>query len=219
MGQTPTTFPVPLQITYHHAELIPEIDKLIRAEVANLDRYDARIMSCRVKVAQEAGRHSGNRWIVRLDITVPGGEVVVKGEPSVSGAARQMKQAAMRKGMETKKEREILHRVVRDAFASARRQLQDFARKQRGDRKRAEPLQTAKIKHVFHDKGYGLLITPEGKEVHFHKECVANYSFQHLKPGTTVVFTEEKGEKGLQAASVKVMHKEGPHGTVHRHAA
>lgn len=219
MGQAPTTLPVPLQITFQHAEMIPEIDKLIRAEVAKLDRYHARIMSCRVKVEQEAGRHSGNRWTVRLDITVPGGEVVVQGEPSVSGAARQMKQAAMRKGMETKKERQILHRVVRDAFASARRQLQDFARKQRGDTKRTEPLQTAKITQVFHDKGYGFLITPEGKEVYFHKECVVNYSFEHLKPGTLVVFTEEKGEKGQQATSVKVMHKEGPHGTVHRHAA
>lgn len=219
MGQTPITLPVPLQIICQPAELIPEIDKLIRAEVAKLDRYYARIMSCRVKVEQDAGRHSGNRWTVRLDIVVSGGEIVVQKEPSVSGTARQTKQAAIRKDIEAKKDWRILRRVVRDAFASARRQLQDLTRKQRGDTKRTEPLQTAKITQVFSDKGYGFLITPEGKEVYFHKESVMNYSFEHLKPGTTVIYTEKRGEKGPQASSVKVMHKEGPHGTMHRHAA
>jgi len=219
MEKTVNSIPIPLQITFHHAEVIPDIEELIRAEAAKLERYYPRVMSCRVKVEQEGGRRSGNLWNVRVDITVPGGEVVVNSEPSLGGTARQTKQASIRKGMEIRRERQILQRAVRDAFIAARRQLQDFARKQRGDTKRTEQAQTAKITQVFGDKGYGFLVTPEGKEVYFHKDSVVNYSFEHLMPGTTVAFTEAKGEKGPQATSVKVLHREGPHGTVHRRAA
>ncbi|MGC8550666.1 MAG: HPF/RaiA family ribosome-associated protein [Acidobacteriaceae bacterium] len=219
MEKTVHTIPVPLQITFHRSEVIADIEELIRAEAAKLERYYPRMMGCRVTVEEEGGRQIGNLWNVRIDITVPGGEIVVKSELSLGGTARQTKQASIRNGKEVRRERQILHRAVRDAFESARRQLQDYARKQRGDTKRTKGPQTAKITQVFGDKGYGFLVTPEGKEVYFHKESVLNYSFDHLIPGTTVAFTEAKGEKGPQATSVKVLHREGPHGTVHRHAA
>lgn len=219
MEKIARAIPIPLQITFHHAEVISDIEELIRAEAAKLERYYPRVMGCRVKVERESGRHEGNLWNVRMDLTVPGGEIVVQSEPSLGGTARRMAQASIRKGMEVRRERQILHRAVRDAFQAARRQLQDFARKQRGDTKRTEPPQTAKVTQVFDDKGYGFLVTPEGKEVYFHKASVLNYSFEHLMPGTTVVFTEAKGDKGPQATSVKVLHREGPHGTVHRRAA
>ncbi len=219
MEKTVHAIPVPLQITFHRAEVIPDVEELIRAEAAKLERYHPRIISCRVKIEQEGGRQKGNLWNVRVDITVPGGEIVVKSEPSLSGTARHTKQASIRKGMEIRCERQILERAVREAFQAARRQLQDFAQKQRGDTKRTQKPQTARITQVFGDKGYGFLVTRDGKEVYFHKESVLNDSFGHLRPGTTVAFTEAKGEKGPQATSVKVLHREGPHGTVHRHAA
>jgi cold shock CspA family protein len=211
--------PVPLQITFHQTEVIPDIEELIRAEAAKLERYYPRLMGCRVKVDRESGRHDGNVWNVRMDLTVPGGEIAVQSGPSPGGTARRTAQVSIRKGMEVRREQQILHRAVRDAFQAARRQLQDFARKQRGDTKRTEEPQTAKVTQVFEDKGYGFLVTAEGKEVYFHKSSVVNYSFEHLIPGTTVSFTEAKGEKGPQATSVKVLHREGPHGTVHRRAA
>lgn len=77
----------------------------------------------------------------------------------------------------------------------------------------------AKVLRVFEDKGYGLLLTAEGKEVPFRKGSVTNYSFEHILPGTTVAYVEVTGKKGPRAHSVKVLGREGPHGVVHRHAA
>lgn len=219
MNASRMTTPIPLQITYLHAEAMPDIEELIRAEAVKLERYYPRMVGCRVTAERGTGRETGNLWHIRVELSVPGSEIVVQSEPSLGGAARQTKRESIRKSMEVRRERQLAHRAIRDAFKAARRQLQDFARKQRGDMKRTEEPQTAKITQVFCDKGYGFLITPEGREVYFHKECVLNYAFEHLKPGTTVAFTEEKGEKGPQATSVKVLHREGPHGTVHRHAA
>ncbi len=203
------TIPVPLQIAFHHAEVIPDIEELIRSEAAKLERYYPRIMGCRVKVEHESGRHSGNLWNVRIDLTVPGGEIVVQSEPSLGGMARQMEQAQIRKGMEVRRERQILHRAVRDAFKAARRQLQDYARKQRGDTKRLIAPGTANVTQVFEDQGYGFLMTPEGREIYFHRESVLNDAFDDLKPGTTVTFAEEAGEKGPQASSVRVVSRQG----------
>lgn len=218
-SSTSTNTPVPLQITFHHALAMPDIDDLIRAEAAKLERYYPRIMGCRVKVEHETGRKTGNLWNVRLDLTVPGGEIIVQTEPSLGGTARQTEQAKIRKGTEIRRQRQILQRAIRDAFKSARRQLQDYARKQRGDTKKRVAPTTGKITQVFDDKGYGFLATPDGREIYFHKASLVNYSFEHLQPGTTVAFAEEAGERGPQASSVRVLYRRGPHGIVRRKAA
>lgn len=219
MNANRMTTPIPLQVAFLHAEATPYIEELIRAEAAKLERYYPRIVGCRVTADCGSSREAGNLWHIRVELSVPGSEIVVQSEPSLAGTARQTERESIRKSMEVRRERQLARRAIRDAFRAARRQLQDYARKQRGDMKRTEQPQTAKITQVFGDKGYGFLVTPEGKEVYFHKESVLNYSFQHLTPGTTVAFTEVAGEKGPQASSVKVLHKEGPHGIVHRRVA
>lgn len=78
---------------------------------------------------------------------------------------------------------------------------------------------TAKVFQVFAEKGYGVLRTPEGKEISFRKGSVTNYAFEHILPGTTVAYLEGTGRKRLEAKSVKVLGREGPHGTVHLHVA
>jgi len=39
----------------------------------------------------------------------------------------------------------------------------------------------------------------------FHRNSVLNGGFDRLKPGSRVSFTEEMGEKGLQASTVKAI--------------
>ena len=74
-------------------------------------------MSCRVLVERVGRRReSGNPIHVALDLTVPAGEIVVSREATMHARV-----------------------AIRDAFESARRRLQDFARRQRGDVKRHEP--------------------------------------------------------------------------------
>jgi cold shock CspA family protein len=72
-----------------------------------------------------------------------------------------------------------------------------------------QPRPQATIKQLFPDKGYGFLMTPEGREIYFHRESVLNRGFGRLKVGTIVTFAEEQGEKGPQASRVRIAAKQG----------
>jgi len=98
-----------------------------------------------------------------------------------------------------------LYVSIRDSFHDARRKLEDFARRQRGDVKHHEGSPHARISSLFPDKGYGFLTTPDGREIYFHEHSILNRKFKQLEIGVEVRFAEEMGEKGPQASSVTVV--------------
>lgn len=49
------------------------------------------------------------------------------------------------------------------------------------------------------------LTSVDGREIYFHKNSVLSGAFPRLKIGTTVRFAEERGEKGPQATSVRIL--------------
>ncbi len=102
-----------LQITVRDMEHSEALDQHIREKVAKLERIYARLMGCRV-VAERKDRHKqqGSQFSVRVDLTLPGKEIVV-----------------------TRQHAEDAYVALRDAFDAAKRQLEDFARVQRGDSK------------------------------------------------------------------------------------
>jgi ribosomal subunit interface protein len=107
---------VPLQITLRGIESSPRLEELIREKASKLEHVCDRITSCRVAVETAAWRkQSGNPFAVRIDIKVPGHEIVVNREQD-----------------------EDAYIAVRDAFDAARRQLEDYAHLQRSSRQRAE---------------------------------------------------------------------------------
>jgi cold shock CspA family protein/ribosome-associated translation inhibitor RaiA len=164
------------------------IEALIRDKVAKLDASPDHIMGCRV-VIEPAGKHHehGNLYEVRIDITVPGEEIVVTREPSQHTQYRD------------------IHVAIRDAFDSARRQLEDYVRRRRGSVKALETAPHARVSKLFPDDGYGFLSTPEGREIYFHRDSVLKEGFSHLKIGTEVTFVEEQGKKGPQASTVRIV--------------
>lgn len=120
----------PIQITVRDMEHSPALDDHIRSKAAKLEQYFSSITSCRV-VAEAPHRHhhQGRQYTVRLDITVPGHEIVVNHD-----------------------HHEDIYVALRDAFAAAKRQLEDYARMRRGEtrkrqagarRRGAAPLQGA----------------------------------------------------------------------------
>jgi ribosomal subunit interface protein len=163
------------------------IDTVIREKVEKLESFYDRIMSCHVIVEAPHRRHQkGKLYHVRIDITVPGGgELVVKREPSKHAA------------------HEDIYVAIRDAFDAARRKLQDYARRQRGDVKSHEPLPRATVRKLFPQEDFGFLETSDGREIYFHRNSVLEPGFDHLDIGTEVHFSEEMGEKGPQASTVK----------------
>ena len=119
--EPPTGEPVEhdLQITWRNIEPDEQLETLVRDRAAQLERYFDRLLRCRVMV-EMPHRHGqeGNLVHVRIDMTVPGREIVVGRHPD---AHQQHENAKV---------------AIRDAFKAARRQLQDHARKIRGDVKR-----------------------------------------------------------------------------------
>lgn len=181
---------LPLQISFRHMEHSEQIEELIRDKAAHLDTFANHIMSCRV-VVEPAGQHHrhGNLYEVRIDLTVPGEEIVVTRE---SGEHTEYRD---------------IHVALRDAFDSARRQLEDYVRRQRGDVKSLEAEPRARVSKLFPKEDYGFLETSDGREIYFHRNSVLHEGFDRLQIGTEVAFVEEAGKKGPQASTVKPVGK------------
>ena len=130
----------PLQITFRSGISVPDSELWIRSEAAKLENFYRRIMACRVTVESPHRHHKeGSPYHVRIDLTVPCGELVVKHEPTLRTRARQMGESEIRKGSEVRTPHKHLRQAIHDAFKSAGRRLEDYARKQRGDVKHREP--------------------------------------------------------------------------------
>lgn len=174
---------IPLQITSRDFELTDAIRSEIVEKAEKLNKYYDRITRCRV-VVETPHRHQqeGKLYNVQIYITVPGGELVVKRELN-----------------------EDLYVAIRDSFNAARRKLEDFVRRHRGDIKSHEGQPLARISAIFPEMGYGFITTSDNREIYFHENSVVNRDFRSLKEGMEVRFKEEKGDKGPQASSVTVV--------------
>ena len=69
---------IPLQITLRNIAKSAAVEAAIRKKAGKLDRYHRHIVSCRV-VVEIPSRHKqqGKEFVVRLDIKVPGSEIVI----------------------------------------------------------------------------------------------------------------------------------------------
>ena len=173
----------PLQISTRNISLSEVAENSIRERAGKLDQFYNRIMSCRVMVeAQHKQQHKAIDYHVRIDITVPGHEIVVK-RPS----------------------HKDIYVAIRDSFNTAKRQLESFARKQRGDVKNHVAPPQGRVAKIFHDEGYGFLEGAESYEVYFHRNAVLDDAFNTIEIGTLVRYTEEMGENGPQASTVSMI--------------
>lgn len=201
-----------LRLTFRNVESSKEIEELIRTAAARLDSFYDRLIGCHVTVElSHKHRRKGTRYNVNLNLTIPRGEIVVKREPSLATRIRQLHEGAMTKYAEVNTSHKDLRIAITDAFNVAVRRLQDFARRQRGDVKTHAPASEARVSKVFLDQGYGFLVTPDGREIYFHKNSVLGRGFGRLKAGTLVSFVEEPGEKGPQASTVRILPKQRAH--------
>jgi ribosomal subunit interface protein len=103
---------LPVQISFRNMDPTPWIEEKIREKAAKLERTFDRITRCDVVI--EAPHHDhrkGRLYHVRIDMTVPGGKLAVRGDASHAS--------------------EDVRAAIRDAFDAARRQLEDWI-----DRKR-----------------------------------------------------------------------------------
>jgi ribosome-associated translation inhibitor RaiA len=106
----------------------------IEAETAKLDTFFDRITSCRVVVEAPHRHHKwGELFHVRIELGVPGAELVVSHEPAPHGALSHDEEVVLKKHCELHPEHKDVYVAIRDAFGSLRRQLQDYVKRMRGD--------------------------------------------------------------------------------------
>jgi cold shock CspA family protein len=198
----------PPQITFRNLKPSASIEEWIRTEADKLDSFYKRVMGCRVTIEMpHRHRKKGSSYRIRIDLTVPGEKIVVKRGPCLRQHAQQLGETDIKKHLETKTPHKDLRVAVNDAFKAAGRQLQDYARRQRGDVKTHPPLQVARVGKILQDEGYGFLTADDGRGIYFHKNSVLNRAFSQLKVGTTVCFVEEAGNEGPQASTVRIISK------------
>lgn len=175
---------VPPEIAFRDVEPREALKEEIQARITDLEKVYSRLTSCRVMVESASNGGSTERFEVRIDMTVPGNELVVRREPPAQGP------------------RQDVFTAVDEAFDTARRRLREFARKQRGDVKNHDLPPHARVVKLFRDEGYGFLETEDGREVYFHENAVRNGDFADLEVGTEVRYAEAQGDEGPQASTV-----------------
>lgn len=179
---------LPLQIVFRNMAPSAAVEAKVRERANKLEEYFDRIVSCRV-VVEERHRHhhQGNLYHVRVDVKVPGAELVASREPPEHHA------------------HEDVYVAIRDAFDAARRQLQDHARRRSGAVKSHAIPAHGRVAELYTD--YGKIETPDGRYVYFHRNSVEGAEFRNLTVGKEVRFVEETGELGPQASTVHVIGK------------
>jgi cold shock CspA family protein/ribosome-associated translation inhibitor RaiA len=196
---------LPVQVTFRNMPHSDAIEAYIREKAEGLDRYYSHIMSCRVIVeVPHRHRRQGPHSHVRIDLAVPGGEIVIKREPTLHAAQQDTGAEECTKCMEVERSHKHLKVAIREAFDTARRKLQDYARRQRADVKTHAGRPAGRVCRLYPEEGYGYIETRDGSEVYFHKNSVLNGGFDDVKIGARVSYIEEQGEKGPQASTVKL---------------
>ena len=154
---------VPLQISFRNVVPSEAVEARIREKVDELEQYDPRIISCRVTVEALHRHHrKGRLYHVRVDLRVPGGDLVVSREHQLAH------------------EHEDIYVAIRDAFNATVRKLEDFVRRRRADTKVHDVPLHGRIARLYAYEGYGFIDTPEGIEVYFHRNAVVGASFEEL---------------------------------------
>jgi ribosomal subunit interface protein len=178
---------VPLEISTRWIDLSPPLEAELRKRADRLERHTDRITSCRIAVECPTGNHhqEGGPYRVRVDIMVPGSELVAD------------------------KSDEELYAAIRQAFDAAERQVETWSQRKRGDIKTQVLPPEGQVARLFPEEGFGFIAGPDGREVYFHRNAVLDPpGFESLQVGARVRFAEEQGFEGPQASTVSLVGKE-----------
>jgi len=183
------------QISFDDLPVDEAVREVALDHVAQLERLSDRITGCHVVIAQPHRHHrEGRLYSVRIDLVVPGGEIVVNRDHHLDHA------------------HEDVFVALRDSFLAARRRLEDRVRRMRGVEKLHAARARGRIAQIFPLHGYGFIETPDGREVYFHRHAISEHDFRMADVGSPVFYSEEEGEEGPQASAVQLVRP-------HSHAA
>jgi ribosomal subunit interface protein len=173
---------MPVQVTIRDLPHSQAIENHIRMKAEKFHHSD-RINQFKVVVTlPQKHKHNGKLYCVRIDLTVPGREIIVN------------RQVA-----------EDVYVAIRDAFNALSRQLENHVRRRRGEVKTHTNEARGVVKKLFLDEGYGFIQGIDGNEHYFSGTNVANSLFDQLKIGDPVAFLSVLGGDGMQANHVTMV--------------
>ena len=191
---------LPVQTTFRNMDGSAAVAARVQEEANKLEKYFDRITSCRVIVEAPHRHHRrGGLFHIRIELRVPNKELVVAHEPTLKHEERR----DWHKHLEVEGPHKDVYVAIRDAFKAIRRQLKDYVRCLRHDVKTHCPAGRAKVLKLFPKEGYGFIETPDGREIYFHRNSVLNSAFEHIEIGAEVIFSEQAGDKGPHATSIR----------------
>jgi ribosomal subunit interface protein len=176
----------PVQVTFRDISPSTALAAHVERRVAKLDTFFDRIVTCHVVVESPHRHHKqGKKYRVRIDLHVPGRELVVSKNPDDA--------------------KEDAYAAIDDAFGDAERALEEFARSHQPDTKIHLKPPHGVVSKIFHERGYGFIEAEDGHELYFHANSVLGTKFEKVIQGTRVRYAEEDGDKGPQASTVHVV--------------
>lgn len=177
---------VPMEVTFRNMEKSEALEAQVQEHAARLERYYDHIVACRVAIeAPHRQHHKGNLFHVRVDITVPEGELVASRDPAGHHA------------------HEDAYVALRDAFKAVERQLQEYAEKRRADVKSHGARPRGFIAVLDRESESGRIDTVDGRSIYFHRNAVKG-DYDQLQVGWPVSFEMEDGDEGPQATMVQL---------------
>jgi ribosomal subunit interface protein len=177
---------VPLHLSLRNVMPLPSLQPTIRQRVERLDHWTSDVISCHVAVEAEANRHhTGHAYRVRVCVHVPGAEIIAgdhhrDADPFVA-----------------------LH----GAFDAVDRQLEDHARRVRGQTKQHPRVRRGSIGFLS-ESGTGHIRDEDGETWHFDRTLVEHPGFEALTLGQTVRFVEALTRSGREARRINAVHNE-----------
>jgi len=122
---------LPVQITWRDMAPSTAVGTKIREEAAKLEEFYGRITSCRVTVEIPRRYQNGKyQFHVRIDLIVPGAEIVVNHEPTLHSSLQRLGGEERAKSRELSAPHKDVYVAIRDAFKVARRELQEYSHRQ-----------------------------------------------------------------------------------------
>ena len=120
----------PVQITFRNMGASPALKQEIRTRAAWLETFYPGIVGCRVLLEiPHRHRKRGRPLHVRIELSLPGEDVIVNHEPTLLATTRPQP----RKSEELDGRHKDVLGALHEAFDVARRRIEDVARRQRGD--------------------------------------------------------------------------------------
>lgn len=168
------------------------VERIVREQVDKLERHTPNITSCHVAIERPNAHPTSGAWYrARIEVRLAGADpFVVRREPGDGEVT------------------DDVSKIVHDAFAAADRKARELVRQMRDDVKQHPNQEMAGIVTELHPD-YGLLYSADGRKIYFHAHSVVGFPFESLREGMGVAFTEEGGDEGPQASTLRVVDRRG----------